>query len=63
MSVESTVVQFFLAWVKSVPNFRLICRKNELCRNFARCMVILIAFELVNCYILFQKEENLLLIT
>ena len=34
-------INFFLAWVKSVPNSKLFCRKNELCRNFALFMVIL----------------------
>ena len=43
-------VNFFLAHVKSVPNFTLFCRKNELCCDFAFCRVIhSMAFKLVNC--------------
>ena len=60
---SNALVIFSLARVKSLQNCTLFCRKNELCRNFARWRVILIPLKLVNCELLLQKEENLLLIT
>ena len=60
---SNACVKNFLAWIKSVPNFTMFCRKNELCRNFARCRVVLMPFKLVNCLLLLLKEENLLIIT
>ena len=41
-------VNFFLALEISVPNFTLFCRIKELCHDLALCMVILMAFRLVN---------------
>ena len=46
---SNACVNFFLALVKSVQNFTLFCRKNELCRYFVRFRVVLMAFKLVNC--------------
>ena len=45
---SNACINFFLAWVKSLPNFTLLCCKNELCRDFALCRVILMVFRLVN---------------
>ena len=44
---SNVCVKFFLARVKSVPNFTLFCCKNELCCDFVLCRVILITFKLV----------------
>ena len=41
-------VNLFLARVKSVPNFTLFCRKNDLYPNLALCRLILLAFNLVS---------------
>ena len=41
-------VNFFLAGVKSLPNFMLFYCKNELYCNFALFRVILLVFRLVN---------------
>ena len=41
-------VNFFLAHVKYVPNFMLLCCKTELCRDFALFWVILKGFYLVS---------------
>ena len=46
---SNACVNFVLAWMKSVQNFTLFCCENELCRDFALCRVILMAFKLVNC--------------
>ena len=46
---SNACVNFFLARVKSSPKFTLFYCKNELCRKFARCKVIFMAFKLVNC--------------
>ena len=47
-SAKNACVNFFLGRVKSVPNLTLFSRKNELCCNFARRKVILMALNLVN---------------
>ena len=54
---EQCLCKFFLALVKSVPNFMLFCRKNEFCCNFALFRIILMAFKLVNCYFYFKKRK------
>ena len=41
---SNTCLNLFLAWVKSVPNCKLFCRKSRLCRNFALFWVTLMAF-------------------
>ena len=46
---SNACVNFFLSRVKSVPNFTLFCRKNEVFRNFALCSVILMGFKMVKC--------------
>ena len=46
---SNACVIFFLARVKSVPNFTLFRCEDELCRNFGLYRVILMAFELVKC--------------
>ena len=56
---SNAFVNFHLAWVKSVPNFTLFCRKNELCRHFVCCRVILTPFKLVNCYLCTLKRGKL----
>ena len=59
---NNVCVNFFLARVKSVPNFTLFCRKSELCRDFALFGVILMAY-VVNYKLLFQQEGQIQLIT
>ena len=49
----------FPTWGKSLLNFSLFCRRNELCRYFALCRVILMAFKLANCSLLLYKRGKL----
>ena len=54
-------VNFFLAWVKYVPNFTLFCRESELRCNFALLGVILMAFNLVSffCFTLKRGKSKI----
>ena len=45
---SNACVNFFLAWVKSLPNLTLFCCKSYLCRNITLLGVKLMAFNLVN---------------
>ena len=55
---SNACVNFFLAWVKYVPNFTLFCRESELCCDFALLGVILMAFNLVSFYFYFKKRNK-----
>ena len=50
---SNACVNFFIAWVKYVLNFTLICCESELCCDFALLGVILMAFSLVSFYFYF----------
>ena len=55
---NNACVNFFLAWVKYVPNCRLFCRKSELCCDFTLFGVIIMAFNLVNLNFCFKKRNK-----
>ena len=56
---NNACVNFFLAWVKYMLNFLLFCCESEVCCNFALLGVIPMAFDLVNFYFYFKKEEHI----
>ena len=55
---RNACVNFFLAWVKYVPNFTLFCLESELCCNFALIGVIHMAFNLVNFHFYLKRGTN-----